>query len=99
MIQPTHKSITHPVFKGRIIMIGCGGVGQSILPILGRHLEGIHSRITVLSADESGRKIAESFGAKFIHCNLTPGNYRATLKQYLRKGDLLLNLSIDISSI
>lgn len=80
-------------------MIGCGSIGQAVLPIIGRHLEGIYDRLTVLSADESGRRVAEHFGTKFIHCILTPGNYRATLKNYVRRGDLVLNLSVDISSI
>jgi homospermidine synthase len=86
-------------FNGRVIMIGCGSIGQAVLPIIGRHLEGIYDRLTVLSADESGRRVAEHFGTKFIHCILTPGNYRATLKNYVRRGDLVLNLSVDISSI
>ena len=85
-------------FKGRIVMIGCGSIGQAVLPVIDRHLEGIHSRLIVLSADESGRGIAERCGTKFIHCNPTPGNYRTILKNYVRGGDLMLNLSIDISS-
>jgi len=86
-------------FNGRVVMIGCGSIGQAVLPIIGRHLEGIYDRLTVLSADETGRRVAEHFGTKFIHCILTPGNYRATLKNYVRRGDLVLNLSVDISSI
>jgi homospermidine synthase len=86
-------------FEGRIIMIGCGSIGQAMLPVIGRHLEGIHSRMVVLSADEAGRGIAERCGTKFIHCNLTPGNYRTILQRYVRNGDLVLNLSIDVSSI
>lgn len=88
-----------PVFDGRVIMVGCGSIGQAVLPVIGRHLDGIHARMIVLAADEAGRKIAERCGARFIHCNLTPGNYRTILKNYVREGDLLLNLSIDVSSI
>ena len=99
MMTPMDEPPTAPLFSGRIIMIGCGSIGQAVLPVIGRHLEGIHSRLIVLSADESGRGIAERCGTQFIHCNLTPGNYRTTLKSYVRDGDLMLNLSIDISSI
>lgn len=88
-----------PDFQGRVIMIGCGSVGQATLPLVGRHLEHIYDRMTVLSADESGRGIAERCGAKFIHCNLTPGNFRNTLKKYVGDGDLMMNLSVDICSI
>lgn len=80
-------------------MIGCGSIGQGILPVIGRHLEGACSRMTILSASESGRRVAEAYGARFIHSVLTPGNYRSILKSYLRSGDLLLNLSIGVSSL
>ncbi|HPW16837.1 MAG TPA: saccharopine dehydrogenase NADP-binding domain-containing protein [Candidatus Aminicenantes bacterium] len=86
-------------FEGRVTMVGCGSIGQAALPVLGRHLGDLRGRLTVLAADESGRRIAERCGARFVHGHLTPGNYRAALKSYVRGGDLLLNLSIDISSV
>ncbi len=88
-----------PSFAGRMIMIGCGSIGQALLPVIGRHIEGIYERMVVLSADEAGRRIAERCGTRFIHCILTPGNYRSILKHYVRDGDFMLNLSIDISSV
>jgi homospermidine synthase len=99
MAIPANEPSAVSTFDGRIIMIGCGSIGQAVLPVIGRHLEGIYNRLIVLSADESGRRIAERCGAQFIHCNLTPGNYRSILKNYVHDGDLMLNLSIDISSI
>jgi len=98
MTAPPKESPAAPAFRGRIVMVGCGSIGQAVLPVIGRHLEGIHGRLTVLSADEAGRGIAERCGTRFIHCNLTPANYRTILKGYVGDGDLLLNLSIDISS-
>jgi len=98
MTVPPKESPEPPAFRGRIVMVGCGSIGQAVLPVIGRHLEGIHGRLTVLSADEAGRGIAERCGTRFIHCNLTPANYRTILKGYVGDGDLLLNLSIDISS-
>lgn len=86
-------------FTGRVVVLGCGSIGQALIPLIGRHLEGIYGRLTVLSADEAGRKTTERCGAKFIHAHLTPGNYRSTLKNYISEGDLLLNLSIDIYSV
>ena len=44
-------------------MIGCGSIGHAVLPVIGRHLEGIYGRMTVLAADESGRGIAGRCGA------------------------------------
>ncbi len=80
-------------------MVGCGSIGQAVLSVLGQHFDGIYGRLIVLSAEESGRRIAERLKVKFIHCNLTPGNYRDVLKNYVRRGDLLLNVSVDVSSI
>lgn len=86
-------------FKGRVVVLGCGSIGQALVPLIGRHLEGIYGRLMVLSADEAGRNITERCGAKFVHAHLRPGNYRSTLKNFVSGGDLLLNLSIDIYSV
>ena len=79
-------------------MIGCGSIGQAVLPILGRHLSLMSDRLSVLSADEQGRKIAEQCGAHFSHCHLTPGNHRRALAAHVKCGDLVLNLSVAVSS-
>lgn len=92
-------TITPTSFKGKIIMVGCGSIGQALIPILGRHFEGVYSRMMIFAADESGRRIAERHGVKFIHSVMTPGNYRTILKSRLSRGDLLLNVSVGISSL
>lgn len=79
-------------------MIGCGTIGQAILPLLPRHVKS-GARTTVLSMDERGRGIAAAQGAQFIHCHLKPGRFHRELERYLSPGDLLLNLSVDVSSL
>ena len=46
-------------FGGRVVIIGCGSIGQGILPLIGRHIpvDG-KGKLTVLSADEQGRGLA-----------------------------------------
>jgi homospermidine synthase len=87
-------------FSGRVILIGCGSIGQAVLPLIRRHLtlEG-DGRIMVLSADEQGRGIAGACGARFEHAHLTPGNHRRILGRHVKAGDLILNLSINVSSL
>lgn len=87
-------------FEGRIFVIGCGGIGQGILPLIRRHvsLEG-ERRIIVLSADEQGRVLAEECDAHFEHTHLTPSNHRRILGRQVRPGDLVLNLSVNVSSL
>lgn len=80
-------------------MIGCGSIGQAILPLLRNHLQFPADGFTVLSADERGRGIAAAQGARFVHCHLKPGSFHRELARHLRAGDLLLNLSVDVSSL
>ena len=84
--------------EGRLVMIGCGSIGQAILPLLPRHVE-TTGGITVLAADERGRNVAAAQQARFIHCHLKPGTFHRDLKKHLAAGDLLLNLSVDVSSL
>jgi homospermidine synthase len=83
---------------GKVVMVGCGSIGQAVLPLLPRHVES-GAPITVLAADERGRGIASAQGARFIHCHLKPGTYARDLRRYVAPGDLLLNLSVDVSSL
>lgn len=84
--------------QGRLVMVGCGSIGQALLPILPRHVESAE-RVTVLAADERGRGLATAQGARFIHCLLKPGQLHRELARYLSAGDLLLNMSVDVSSV
>jgi homospermidine synthase len=87
-------------FGGRIIIIGSGSIGQGILPVIGRHftLQG-EGRLLVLSADEHGRGLASKHGAAFEHAHLTPANHRRILRRHVRADDLVLNLSVNVSSL
>jgi homospermidine synthase len=86
------------VFKGRLVIIGCGSIGQGILPLILRHIEIEPAQITVITADERGRDVAEEYGIQFINRALTQDDFRDRLTPMLRKGDFLLNLSVDVSS-
>jgi homospermidine synthase len=80
-------------------MVGCGSIGQAILPLLRRHVVLGPEALTVLSADETGRGIALEHGAMFEHSHLKPRSFRRILNRHVRPGDLLLNLSVDVSSL
>lgn len=92
--------MTHVDFAGKVIIIGCGSIGQGILPLIGRHipLEG-EGRLLVLSADEQGRGLARQCGARFEHAHLTPENHRRILGKHVKAGDLVLNLSVNVASL
>jgi len=90
----------HTTFPGRILMIGFGSIGQGVLPLILRHIGGLSAdRITIVTADDAGRAEAEQYGIRFINHPLTRENYRHVLEPLVGRGDFLLNLSVDVSSI
>ena len=95
----THDK-THTTFPGRILMLGFGSIGQGVLPLILRHIGGLSAdRITIVTADDAGRAEAEQYGIRFIKHPLTRENYRHVLEPLVGRGDFLLNLSVDVSSI
>lgn len=86
-------------FRGRIVMIGFGSIGQGALPLLLRHLEIQPGQISIVTGDEGGRQVAAEYGVEFNALPLTPRNYRQTLEPRLGRGDFCVNLSNDVSSV
>ena len=88
----------HVKFDGRLVFVGFGSVGQGTLPLILRHIDMPRERITILTADNRGRQEAAHYGIKFTITPLKQDNYRKVLDPLLKKGDFLLNLSVDVSS-
>jgi homospermidine synthase len=80
-------------------MIGCGSIGQGLLPVLLKTLSVDCSQLTIITADEEGRHVADHFGILYLVEPLTPENYLSILNQHLGPADLLLNLSVNVSSL
>jgi homospermidine synthase len=90
----------HVDFPGRIVIIGFGSIGQGVLPLILRHVGGVKAeRITIITADENGKAEAQKFGIKFINNALTRENYKRVLDPLVGRGDFLLNVSVDVSSV
>lgn len=89
----------HVKFTGRLVFVGFGSVGQGTLPLLLRHIDMPKDRIFIVTADERGKQEAEHFGISFAIRPLTPANYKSVLDPLIGKGDFLLNLSVDVSSV
>jgi homospermidine synthase len=53
----------------------------------------------VLAADEDGAAVAAEYGCRFIKHTLTRENYKRVLDPLVGRGDFLLNLSVDVSSV
>ena len=85
-------------FKNRILMLGFGSIGQGVLPLLLRHIDIKSSQVTIVTADERGRDIAKKYDVEFIVEPVTRKNYRKLIGSHLKKGDFVVNLSIDVES-
>ena len=86
------------VFRGRLVIVGFGCIGQGVLPLLLRHIAMEREQVMILTADEDGIHVATQYGVPCRIVPLTRENYRALLEPLLGHGDFLLNLSIDVSS-
>lgn len=89
----------HVSFSGRLVMVGCGSIGQGVLPLILRHIDLASSQITIVNSDERGQAVAEEMGLRYIVSVLTRENYRTILAPLVGNGDFLLNLSVNVSSV
>jgi homospermidine synthase len=89
----------HVAFGGRLVMVGCGSIGQGVLPLLLRHVDLPLENIVIVTADDRGTAEAAELGIRRIQTALTRENYVAVLTPLLGPGDFLLNLSVDVSSV
>ncbi|EXI92992.1 MAG: Homospermidine synthase [Candidatus Accumulibacter sp. BA-94] len=86
-------------FPGRLVIVGFGCIGQGLLPLILRHIGISPAMITVVVADADGRPIAEQAGVRLLTHALRPENYRQVLEPLVGRGDFLLNVAVDVSSL
>ena len=89
----------HVAFKGRLVMLGCGSIGQGVLPLILRHIDIPREHITIVSGDPRGQDVAAENGVRFSITPLTRENFQQVLTPLVGAGDFLLNLSVDVSSV
>jgi len=89
----------YAAFKGRMLILGFGSIGQGSLPLLMRHVEIAPGQITIVTAHDSGREIAARYGVRFINEPVTRDNYRTVYARHLGRGDFLVNASVDVGSV
>ena len=82
-----------------MVIVGFGSIGQGVLPLIFRHIGIKAEQITIVTAEERGHEVADEYGVRFLNQPLTKDNYVQVLTPMLGKGDFLVNLSVDVSSI
>lgn len=85
-------------FDGKILIVGFGSIGQGVLPLILRHFTVTPDRITIVTADERGKDVANEYGVRFLIDPLLPHNHQDIVKQHIGPGDFLVNVSVDVSS-
>src|SRR3989338_8881513 len=96
--HPRQEKI-HAKVPGKMVIIGCGSIGQGVLPLILRHLDIDPKDITIVAADDLGKKVAKEEGINLIVEALNPQNYHKVLEPLLGEGGFLVNLSVDVSSV
>ena len=85
-------------FRNRILFIGYGAVAQCTLPILVKHLDMPCQNITVMDFADR-RKLLRPWlkrGVRFERKSVTPDNLSSLLGQYVRAGDVIIDLAWNI---
>lgn len=83
----------------RLLLLGAGAVAKAALPLLLQYFDQAFIRIRLLAPEIEGNRLAEKYGIEFHQMKLTPENYENELRQYLRVGDVLLNLALNVDSL
>ena len=88
-------------FDGRILMLGCGSVGQCTLPLVRRHVDMPADRITVMDFEDVRPRIEDSLqaGVVFKHARLTQENYQSMLGELVGPGDIIIDLSWNVETL
>jgi homospermidine synthase len=97
--MPDATTTKHLVFPGHLLMLGCGSIGQGVLPLLLRHIDMPAENISILTADARGSAVAAGYGIAEEILPVTGENFREALAARLTAGDFLLNLSVAVSSV
>lgn len=82
-------------------MLGCGSITQCALPLLLKHLDVDPKQITVMDFVDNRKRIAGELkqGVHYVQKRLTRENYKDLLKEYLKKGDLFIDLSWNVDTV
>ena len=85
-------------FGGRVLVLGCGAVSRSLLPLLLRHFDMDFSKLTVIDFEDYRHEIVEAMtaGAHWAQEKIAPDNLATALGRHLGAGDLLIDLAWNI---
>lgn len=84
----------------KFLFIGYGTIAQALTPVLFDRYPGLTpDNVSAISADARGAAVAREYGIALTLCTLTPANLDEVLGARLGAGDIMLNLSVEVSSV
>jgi homospermidine synthase len=83
----------------KVLMVGFGSIGQALAPLLLTHWNLSPSQVSALAADADGAELAASLEIDFKVNPIVPANLDRVLSAALGAGDLLINVSVRVSSM
>lgn len=92
----TEATMNFKNFENNIVILGAGSICVALLPLLKKHVNS--KRILIISDDKRNWSETEQCNVTRIIKNITQNNYKEILKNYTTKGDLVVNLTVDVSS-
>lgn len=86
-------------FNGRILVLGFGSVSQCTLPVLLKHIDIPHDRITILDMVDYHDRLQPILaqGVRFVKDRIEQGRLAEQLATYVGAGDLIVDLAWNIA--
>jgi homospermidine synthase len=91
--------VKHTILKTKLVIFGFGSIGPAVLPLILKHIQIDPSQIEIISANNLNEELADSFNIKFDQFEVTRENYKNYFSNKLMPGDILLNLTVGVSSL
>ena len=87
-------------FKGRILIIGYGSVGEAMLKMVLRHITKTPQSVTVIDKEAKPRfqQFNKDNGVQFIKRDIVKNNLETTLMQFVQPGDFVIDASLNIDA-
>ena len=92
----TQVTMNFKEFNHNIIILGAGSICVALLPLLKKHIK--PRKITIISDDDRNWNITKKYNVDRIIKNISINTYKDILQKYTSKGDIVINLTVDVSS-
>lgn len=86
-------------FKNNVLILGFGSIAQAILPVLFKLIKLKPAQVTIISRSPDKTGLAKKWKVNFVVNPLKEDSYKEILDSYLKKGDFLVNLSVNVASL